>query len=153
VVARGLLTAGVLVLALGAAGCGSTTASRKPTAATPSPVRPPAPSAQVEHALLAKIAAARSCLAKKAQRVSGGPVYPLQSPTSPDGELIVGTSRAGAFIAFYTTPTRAVQLEPVVRRNAPHGGGALDRRGTVTVLWIGHLAPRLRHAVLTCAFA
>jgi hypothetical protein len=102
--------------------------------------------------LLAKIEAARSCLAKKGERVSGGPVYPLQSPTSPDGELIVGTSRAGAFIAFYTTTTRAAQLAPVVRRNAPRGGGPLERRGTVTVLWLGHLAPRLRQAVLTCAF-
>ncbi len=78
-------------------------------------------------------------------------MYPLQSPTSPDGELIVGSAKAGAFIAFYTDAGRAAQLEPEVRRNG-HAGGKLERRGAVTVLWLRRPAQRLRHAVLTCAF-
>jgi hypothetical protein len=150
VVGSGTLT---LALALGAAGCGSSGGAAKSTGPTGGPVRPPAPTAEVENALLVRIKTARSCLVRDGLPVSGGPVYPLQSPSSPDGELIVGSARAGAFIAFYTTATRAAQLEPLVARNAGGAAGQLERRGTVTVLWIRDPTERVRHAVLTCAFA
>jgi hypothetical protein len=86
-------------------------------------------------------------------RVSGGPVFPQQSPTSPDGELIVGNGAGGAFIAFYTDAGRAARLEPEVRQNARHLGGQVERRGAVTVLWIRRPANGLRKVVLACAFA
>jgi hypothetical protein len=96
---------------------------------------------------------ARTCLTKQGLRVSGGPVFPQQSPTSPDGELIIGTSRGAAFIAFYSSASRAAQLEPGVKENARRVRGRVERRGAVTVLLIRHPSPRLRQAVLTCAFA
>jgi hypothetical protein len=84
--------------------------------------------------------------------VSGGPVYPLQSPSSPDGELIIGSAKGGAFIAFYTGATRAAQLEPEVVQSAHRSGGQVVWRGAVTVLVLRHPARRVRQAVLTCAF-
>jgi hypothetical protein len=142
-----------LVLALAAAGCGSSARPRRSTPSISAAVRPPAPSAQVKDALLAAIATARSCLKEHRLKVSGGPVYPLQSPTSPDGELIVGSAHGGAVIAFYTNATRAAELEPELARNARAAVGEVERRGSVAVVGIDHPAERLRQTVLTCAFA
>jgi hypothetical protein len=140
------------VLALGAAGCGSSTTSSKPST-TAAPARPPAPSAAVEAALLTAIKTARSCMTAKGLRVSGGPIYPQQSPTSADGELIVGNAGGGAYVAFYTDVTRAKQLEPEVRKSARRAGGTVERRGSVTVLLIHRPRRSLRNTVIGCAFS
>jgi hypothetical protein len=142
----------VLVLVLGAAGCGSSTTSSKPSTA-PAPARPPVPSAAIEHALLTAIKTARSCLTEKGLRVSGGPIYPQQSPTSADGELLVGKAKGGAYIAFYTDAGRAEQLEPEIRHIATRAGGTPERRGAVTLLLFGHPPRKLRNAALGCAFS
>jgi hypothetical protein len=95
----------------------------------------------------------RTCLSMKALRVRGGPVFPQQSPSSPDGELIVGNGSGGAFIAFYTDSMRARRLEPAVRQNARRFGGQVERHGAVTVVWIHPPPAGLRKSVLTCAFS
>jgi hypothetical protein len=138
------------VAAAAAAGCGSTAASKRTTS---SPVaHPPVPSAQVEGALLTAIKTTRGCIAKRGLHVSGGPVYPQQSPSSPDGELIVGNAKGGGLIAFYTTASRAQQLAPEVQQSARRSGGEVERSGAVTVLLVHHPSDRLRQIVLTCAF-
>jgi hypothetical protein len=114
--------------------------------------RYPQPSAEVEATLLAAIKTARSCMTRKGMSVSGGPIYPQGSPTSPDGELIVGRASGGAYVAFYTDASRAEQLEPELTQSATRSGGALQRRGAVTVLLIRRPGKKLRSAVLACAF-
>jgi hypothetical protein len=104
-------------------------------------------------AVIAAIDAARMCMTRKGLRVSGGPVFPQQSPTSPDGELIVGNGHGGAFVAFYTDASRAARLEPEVRQNTRGSAAQVERRGAVTVVWIHRPASGLRDAVLSCAFA
>jgi hypothetical protein len=81
-------------------------------------------------------------------RASGGRIEPQGSPTSPDGELIVGSAADGAFIAFYTSVTRAERLEPELRENAVHA--QLERRGTATVLLVGHSTAKLHEIVDEC---
>ena len=139
-------------MALAGAGCGGSTTTSTPS--TPSAVvRYPQPSPAVEHALLTAIKTARSCMTRMGLRVGGGPIYPQQSPTSPDGELTVGRASGGAYIAFYTDVSRAEQFEPGVRRSATRLQGQVERRGAVTVLLIHHPASKLRDAVLDCAFS
>lgn len=99
-------------------------------------------------AVLARIAAERSCLTSKGLRVSGGPVFPQQGPNSADGEL----ATAGALIAFYDDQRKAARLEPEVEQNARRFGGQVVRNGAVTVLWIHPPASGLRDAVSGCAF-
>jgi hypothetical protein len=99
-------------------------------------------------AVAARIAVARACLTRNGLRVTGGPVFPQQGPSSPDGELIT----RGALIAFYTGSRKAQQLEPEVRQNARRFGGQVVRHGAVTVLWIHPPASSLRNAVSGCAF-
>jgi hypothetical protein len=103
--------------------------------------------------MFAVIQTTRTCLTVKALRVTGGPVFPQQSPSSPDGELIAGDRDGGAFIAFYTDASKAQRLEPDIRRNASRFRGLVERQGAVTVLWIHQPASSLRRAVLACAFA
>lgn len=104
-------------------------------------------------AVIARIDTTRACLSKRDLPVSGGPVFPQQSPSSPDGELIVGSGASGAFIAFYSDAGRAARLEPQVTLNARRVGGQVERRGATTVLWIHHAGKRLRAGVLACALA
>ena len=77
-------------------------------------------------------------------------MLPPQGPNSPNGELIVGNGHGGAFIAFYTNPGRAKQLEPEIIQNARHLGGQVERQGTVTVLWIRPPTSRLRGSLHAC---
>lgn len=151
----------VLALAALGAGCGSKTVKAKsttsaksatsPTSATSAAAtRPARPSSQQEHALLKAISTARTCLDRHGMRASGGRIEPQGSPTSPDGELIVGRAAAGAFIAFYTSVTRAEALEPELKANAVHAHAQLDRRGTATVLLVGRPTTKLRDAVDGC---
>jgi hypothetical protein len=104
-------------------------------------------------AAFAALETARTCLANKAVRVTGGPVFPQQSPTSPDGELIAGGSRGAAFIAFYADVGSARRLEPSIEGNARRFGGQVQRRGAVTVIWVHHPSGALRHAVRACVVA
>lgn len=101
-------------------------------------------------AVVAVIDAAHRCLVARHLRVTGGPVLPPQGPNSPNGELIVGGDHGGAFIAFYTDPGRAKQLEPEVIQNARHLGGHVERHGAVTVLWIRRPTGQLRGSVHAC---
>jgi hypothetical protein len=99
-------------------------------------------------AVVARIAAVKTCLTNKGLRVGGGPIVPQQAPNTPAGELIT----KGAFIAFYTDQLKAERLEPQVRQNAKRFGGQVVRNGAVTVLWIHPPASGLRDAVSGCAF-
>jgi len=107
----------------------------------------------VTRALIREIDTARTCLTKKHLRVTGGPVFPEQSPTSPDGELIVGGAKGAAFVAYYTDVSRAEKLEPEVQQSAARDGGQVERHGAATVLFIHHPANKLRDDVLGCAFS
>jgi hypothetical protein len=92
---------------------------------------------------------ARACLIGAGLSVNGGPVPPAgPGPGGPEGELIVG----GALIAFYADPETAKQAEPEVLRNARGFHGEVERRGTVTVLWLQPPANHLRSSVLGCGF-
>jgi hypothetical protein len=141
----------VLALAVAGAGCGGRTVSTK--SSTAAAARPPRPSAQAEHALLAAIKTARTCLGHHGLHSSGGPIYPQDSPTSPDGELILGGAKAGAYITFYTSAARAKQLEPQLAENTRRAHGRLERRGAVALLFLGHPAETFRAAVSDCAFS
>jgi hypothetical protein len=145
-----LAVLGALAVAVAGAGCGGHSAPK--TSSTAPAARFPRPTAQEERTLLAAIKTARTCIDKKGFRVSGGPIYPQESPTSPDGELIAGRAKAAAFIAFYTSASRAQRLEPVLKGNA-RGVSTIERRGAVALLLVGRPAPKLRAAVTDCAFS
>ncbi len=105
--------------------------------------------------VFAALGTTRACLAAKGLGVTGGPVLPSDPhvPYAPDGELIVGTSAGGAFVAFYRDLLRARRGEPQVARNARRFGGLAERSGAVTVVWIHPPPPRaLRQSVQACAF-
>jgi hypothetical protein len=104
-------------------------------------------------AVVVAIDAAHRCLAARHLRVTGGPVLPPQGPNSPNGELIVGNGHGGAFIAFYTDPGRAKQLEPEVIQNARRLGGQVERHGAVTVLWIRSRTSQLRGSLRACGLS
>lgn len=101
-------------------------------------------------AVIATIDAAHECLVAQHLRVTGGPVLPPQGPGSPNGELIVGDGHDGAFIAFYTNPSRAKQLEPEIIQNARHLGGHVERHGAVTVLRIRPPTSQIRGSLHAC---
>lgn len=77
-------------------------------------------------------------------------MLPPQGSNSPNGELIVGNGHDGAFIAFYTNPGRAKQLEPEIIQNARRVGGHVERHGVVTVLWIRPPTSQLRDSLHAC---
>lgn len=106
------------------------------------------------HAVLAVIAAARACLVARGLRVTGGPVSPPSgySPGGPAGELIVGDAANGAFIAFYSDPRTAQELERKLIENAKHLRGQVNARGAEAVLWIHPPPSGLRAIVQACAF-
>jgi hypothetical protein len=106
------------------------------------------------HSLVARVAKARACLIAKGQRAIGGPVLPPAPPESdsPDGELIVGTAR-GAFIAFYLDSRKARRLAAGIARNARRFGGAVERHGAVTIVWVHPPTSGRRDAVAACTAA
>jgi hypothetical protein len=104
--------------------------------------------------LIARIARARTCLIARGHSAIGGPVLPPTPATSdsPDGELIVGTAR-GAFIAFYIDARKARRLAAGITQNAKRLGGAVERHGRVTVVWVHPPTSARRAAVEACTAA
>jgi hypothetical protein len=108
-----------------------------------------------ERTMIAVLDRARSCLAAKGIRALGAPVLPPNPPgsSSADGEIVVGESAASVvFIAFYTNPARAQQLEASLMRNAHRLKDQVERHGAVTVLWV-HPPSGVQASVRACAFA
>jgi hypothetical protein len=101
------------------------------------------------HAVTKTIGRARACLIRAGLAVRGGPVPPEgRGPGGPEGELIV----SDAFIAFYIDPGTAKRAEPEVLHNARRFHGEVERRSTVTILWL-HPPPKdLRSNVHGCVF-
>jgi hypothetical protein len=93
------------------------------------------------------IGMARACLIRAGLAVKGGPVPPEgHGPGGPEGELIL----SDALIAFYTDPSTAKRAEPEVLHNARRFHGEVERRGTVTILWIQRPPNDLRSSVHGC---
>jgi hypothetical protein len=98
---------------------------------------------------------ARTCLIARGRRVTGGPAFP-PNPTAPMGlvgELVVVNGAAPTFIAFYSNPSEAQQLEPEIVHNAKRLGAQLERHGAVTVLWSRPPTSQLRNRLEACAFS
>ena len=77
----------------------------------------------------------------------GGPRAP-DDTNAPDTELIVGTPQAGAFLAFYNELRRAERYAPGIAKRTRRFGGAVERHGKLTILWVrgkdSHDAKRIR---------
>jgi hypothetical protein len=101
------------------------------------------------HAVVKAIGRARACLRHAGLAVKGGPVPPEgHGPGGPEGELTVND----ALIAFYIDPGTAKRAEPEVLHNARSFHGEVERRGTVTVLWLRPPPKDLRSKVHGCVF-
>jgi hypothetical protein len=95
------------------------------------------------------IDAARTCLTRVPLAVTGGAVPPAgHSPGGPEGELI----SAGALIAFYPDPGAARRAEPEVLHNVRGFHGVVERRDSVTVLWLKAPVASVRTSVHKCVF-
>ncbi|MGI8803613.1 MAG: hypothetical protein ACR2KV_15850 [Solirubrobacteraceae bacterium] len=105
-------------------------------------------------AVFAALGTVRACLKTRGLGVTGGPVFPPdpQIPDAPAGELVVGAAGGAAFVSFYASRDRARRLEPTVVRTARQSGGAAERSGSVTVVWVHQPPPDLLRDVRACAF-
>ncbi len=100
-------------------------------------------------AVVKAIVRSRACLIRVGLAVKGGPVPPEgHGPGGPEGELIAGD----ALIAFYVDPGTAKRAEPEVLHNARTFHGEVERRGTVTVLWLQPPPKDLLSNVHGCVF-
>lgn len=100
-------------------------------------------------AVVKAIGRSRACLIRAGLAVKGGPVPPEgHGPGGPEGELIV----SDALIAFYIDAGTAKRAEPEVVHNARGFHGDVERRGTVTVLWLQTPSKDLRSNVRGCVF-
>jgi hypothetical protein len=93
---------------------------------------------------------ARACLSDAGFRVLGGPRSPGDR-NAPDVELIVRGKGADAFLAFYKQVERARHYENDLRRNAKRINGSVERRGSVSVVWV-RKPPAEARRIERCAF-
>src|SRR6266516_5841342 len=132
---RRLLVVTISVLFVGCGGGGSAS----------SPAAPPLGPKRAERA--------RACLSDAGFRVVGGP-RASGDRNAPDVELIVSGNSGGpgAFLAFYKKVKRAKRLESDLRRNAQRFNGSAERRGPVSIVWVGKLSADDRRRIEGCAF-
>jgi hypothetical protein len=104
--------------------------------------------------VFAAIEKARSCLARRGLRVTGGPSLgaPRHSPETPIGELVVINGNAPVLIGFYENSRVARQFEPTAIKNVKRVGGQLARHGAEIVIWSRPPKVPLRDATALCAF-
>jgi hypothetical protein len=69
---------------------------------------------------------------------------------APDLELVLHGLDAQAFVALYADPWRARENAPSIRRNARRGGGSVERRGRITIIWVKQPSADRRAAVRGC---
>lgn len=94
-----------------------------------------------------------ACLTHHGVRARGGPALTNSDPTrGPIGELDAETKPA-ALIAFYTSVTVARGAEARVISAVRRVGGSAQRRGAVTIAWMGSPSAQIAGAVDSCAFA
>jgi len=96
--------------------------------------------------------AVQTCLSRRGIRASGGPYFAGNPRKTPIGELVASNRGTAAFIAFYIDAATARRAEPAVLENVRRGGGAVERRGSVTVAWTSRPSRRLRAPIDGCAF-
>jgi hypothetical protein len=88
---------------------------------------------------------------------AGVPTTPVRpgpgDADAPDLELLLNPGDPWAFVALYADPARARENAPSIRRNVRHFGGAVERRGRVTVAWVIRPSDELRSAVRGCTSA
>jgi hypothetical protein len=104
-------------------------------------------------AVIQNVEGVRDCLTGNGWRVTGGPVLPASTATVPaaDGELIVGSGRGGALIVSSRDAEAAGRRADAIDREALRVGGELQRRGTVTIVWVHSPASEQRSALDECA--
>jgi hypothetical protein len=97
---------------------------------------------------------ARRCLEGLDLHVTGVEPSP-DDRDAPDAELIANDvlkGRVMVLAAYYDDEDRAERYEPAVRRNARSFDGAVERHGTLTLLWVrgdeSPLAERTRDCLL-----
>lgn len=97
---------------------------------------------------------ARRCLEGLDLHVTGVEPSP-EDRDAPDAELIANDvlkGRVMVLAAYYDDEDRAERYEPAVRRNARSFDGAVERHGTLTLLWVrgdeSPLAERTRDCLL-----
>ncbi len=110
-----------LVISMSLIGCGGAASAPRPT---------PAPDLGFPRA-----ERARACLSDAGFRVVGGPRSP-DDRNAPDVELVVSGGGADAFLAFYKKVERARRYASDLRRNARRINGSVERRGSVSVVWV-----------------
>ena len=96
-------------------------------------------------------APAQACLTRAGYRLTAGSPR-LDDKNAPDYQLVIQRRRAGdgAFIAFYADRARAERYASAIRRRAQRfGRSSVERRGTVTIVWV-RLPQERRERVRDC---
>jgi hypothetical protein len=84
--------------------------------------------------------------------VTGGQRSP-DDRDAPDEELIANDvlkGRVMVLAAYYDDEDRAERYEPALRRNARSFDGAVERHGTLTLLWVRGAESRFAERVRDC---
>jgi hypothetical protein len=95
---------------------------------------------------------ARRCLEGLDLHVTGGERSP-DDRDAPDEELIANDvlkGRVMLFAGYYDDEDRAERYEPALRRNARSFDGAVERHGTLTLLWVRGAESRFAERVRDC---
>ena len=95
---------------------------------------------------------ARRCLEGLDLHVTGGERSP-DDRDAPDEELIANDvlkGRVMVLAAYYDDEDRAERYEPALRRNARSFDGAVERHGTLTLLWVRGAESRFAERVRDC---
>jgi hypothetical protein len=133
------------VAAVASSGCGD---GRQPEAPTTPPAAPAAGEAAEPTWDVKEM---RACLREAGLRATVRR-RKAGDEDAPDVRLVVFADPT-AFVALYEDVRRARRYEPKIRSNVEAAGGEVERRGGVTVAWIGSPPRRLRARVNECAFA
>ena len=70
---------------------------------------------------------------------------------APDTTFLVAGLRATAYLAYYDEKARAEQAAPERREHAKQFGGAVDRYGNLTIIWVRGQETSEADAIESCA--
>jgi hypothetical protein len=138
----------VLVWMLGGCGGGDNapaarTATTAPTTAATTTTAAPA-------ARRSRIDRVSGCLTNLGYMLTGGAPQ-VGDRDAPDYEIILHSPRGGAFIGFYKNESRAKRLATQLRSSAKRTrGAAVERHGTINIVWVDLAGSAARDGVRAC---
>jgi hypothetical protein len=139
----------LLVMVAVLAGCGGS--DRPPARARTASTTTPATTATVARdAPRSRVDRVSSCLTQLGYRLTGGAPQSAGND-APEYQIILDSRHGGGYIGFYKNEARAKRLATRLRANATRTrGAAVERHGTINIVWVDLPGSAARASVRAC---